>query len=163
GTDKDVIYEFVVSRIALSKPDEIPIVQLTTMKLEIPSQWRPFIGHTLVNLLAFIILQLLFTLSYLLLPNKVIKLKAAWFAALLTSSIALIFTILFRQSIPLFVNMGMVYGIWVALPLGLMVLLFLIQFFLLGLEITRFLDSPRLIRRGMINHSLYRLFRRNEA
>ena len=163
GTDKNVIYNFEVSRIKLTKPDEIPIVELKNIETKLPSYWRPLISHTLVNLLSFIILQLLFALSYLLLPNKVIKFKAAWLAALLTSSIALIFTILFRQSIPLFVNMGMIYGIWVALPLGLMVLLFLIQFFLLGLEIARFLDSPRLIRRGMINSTLHRLFRSNKT
>jgi uncharacterized BrkB/YihY/UPF0761 family membrane protein len=161
GTDQNALYRFRLDRIALKQPGEIPVLRTEPIESEIPSTWRPLIGHLLVNLLAFFALNIIFTFSYSLLPNADVSLTAAWLGALLTSTISLGFTAIFRQIIPLFANTGVVYGIWVALPLGLMVLLFLVQFFLLGLEITRLLDSPRLIRRGIIvstiRHFAYRI------
>lgn len=157
GTKQNVVYRFRLDQVGLKQPGDVPVLRTTAVEKDIPSHWKPLIGHLLFNLLAFLSLNLIFTFSYSVLPNASVSLKAAWIGALLTSTITLLFTLVFRQVIPLFTNTGVVYGIWVALPLGLMVLLFLVQFFLLGLEITRLLDTPRLVRRGAIVSAIRRL------
>jgi uncharacterized BrkB/YihY/UPF0761 family membrane protein len=159
GTNQNALYRFRLDRISLKKPGEIPLLRTELIESDLPSAWNPTIGYLLVNLLAFIALNIIFTVSYMLLPNSSVSLKAAWSGALLTSTIILIFTAIFRQIIPLFENTGIVYGIWVALPVGLMVLLFLVQFFLLGLVFTRLVDCPRLVRRGFIVSAIQRIAR----
>lgn len=156
GTDRNALYRFRLDRIALKQPGEIPVLRTELIESEVPSKWRPLLGHLLFYLLTFFALNIIFTFSYLLLPNASVSLTAAWSGALLTSTITLCFTGIFRLIIPLFANTRIIYGIWVALPLGLLVMLFLVQFFLLGLEITRLVDSPRLIRRGILASTIRR-------
>lgn len=156
GTDRNALYRFRLDRIALQQSGEVPVLRTELIESEIPSKWRPLVGHLLFYQLAFFALNIIFTFSYLLLPNASVSLTAAWFGALLTSTITLCFTAIFRLIIPLFANTRVIYGIWVALPLGLLVMLFLVQFFLLGLEITRLVDSPRLIRSGIIASTIRR-------
>ena len=163
ATDQGSLYRYKIDRIRLEKPGDIPVLQALLTDMTIPSQWRPMFGHVVVNLFAFVALQILFGLSYRLLPNAHVSKRAAWLGAITTSIITLLFTVVFRRIIPLFATTGVIYGIWVALPLGLMVLLLLVQVFLFGLEVTRLLDSPRLIRHGIISLSLYRFSKKSKS
>lgn len=149
GTEDNRLFRYRIERIRMQGGDDAPVAVGTQVSKKLPGRLRPILGAILADVLAFLAINILFTLSYAILPNAEVKLRAAWTGGLLTSVIVAFFTVAFRQMMPFFASTGFVYGVWVALPLGLMVLLFLIQFFLFGMVVTRLVQYPRLVRRGV--------------
>lgn len=167
GTEDNRLFRYRIERIRMQGGDDAPVAVGTQISKRLPGRLRPILGAILADVLAFAAINILFTLSYAILPNADVKLKAAWTGAFLTSVIVALFTVAFRQLMPFFASTGFVYGVWVALPLGLMVLLFLIQFFLFGMVVTRLVQFPRLVRRGVavvfLERAILRLRRSSPA
>ncbi|MCB1174827.1 MAG: YihY/virulence factor BrkB family protein, partial [Leptospiraceae bacterium] len=109
--------------------------------------WFTIIGKTLVNLFIFIICFLMFFSAYKFIPNTRVDWRAAAGGSLFTAVTILGFFIAFRLWITGFTTTGYIYGVWAAIPLGMLVILSSTQIILFGLELSYIIQHPILYTR----------------
>ncbi len=93
-------------------------------------------------LLVWLVLALLFRA----LPNKDVGWRAAFGGSLFSALCIVGFFLLFRVIVGKSTTTAALYGVYVAIPLGMIVLLSTVQILLFGLEICYLLHNPRRIR-----------------
>lgn len=96
-----------------------------------------FIGN--IYVLFFAILAF----TYRSLPNTDVSWNAATSGAIVSSLGLSIFAWIFRTTVASFSNAGYIYGVWVAIPLGMLILLATVQIVLFGFQITAIVDQKR--------------------
>ncbi len=98
--------------------------------------------YTQALLLVWLVLGLLFRA----LPNVDVGWKAAFGGSLFSALCIVGFFLLFRVIVGKSTTTAALYGVYVAIPLGMIVLLSTVQILLFGLEICYLLQNPRRIR-----------------
>ena len=93
-------------------------------------------------LLVWLVLALLFRA----LPNADVGWKAAFGGSLFSALCVVGFFLVFRLIVSKSTTTAALYGVYVAIPLGMIVLLSTVQILLFGLEISYLLQNPRRIR-----------------
>lgn len=122
---------------------------LVQFDLKILSQmplWISTISRLLLGTATFIISLILFVLVYRFIPNAPVSWKAALTGSSITSLALLGFFIIFRIIISSVSMTGYIYGVWAAIPLGMLMVLSSTQIILFGLEIAYVVQHPLLYR-----------------
>lgn len=96
-----------------------------------------FIGNIYILFLAFL------AFIYRSLPNKAVSFKAAMSGAVVSSLGLSIFAWIFRTLVASFSNVGYIYGVWVAIPLGMLIILATVQIVLFGFQVAAIVDEKR--------------------
>lgn len=89
----------------------------------------------------FIIVVLVYTVVYALFPNVKVHPQKALLGAAIASVILVSFIFLIRIWFTFFTNTAFLYGIWAFIPLGMLMILGVIQITLYGMELTYLLNS----------------------
>ncbi|MBX7058063.1 MAG: YihY/virulence factor BrkB family protein [Leptospirales bacterium] len=97
-------------------------------------------------LLIFLALLGAFTAIYLFFPNTRVEWRPAVAGAGITATALLLFVILFRTWAANFTAAAYIYGVWAALPLGMIVILASTQIILFGLQTAYVVQHPYLYR-----------------
>lgn len=97
---------------------------------------------SILFLLAFGIAFTLFLLTYKYLPNAMVEWKPAAIGALITSTALLAFYLSFQSYVNDFSSTAYIYGVWAAVPVGMLVILISVQISLFGLELAFVIQHP---------------------
>jgi photosystem II stability/assembly factor-like uncharacterized protein len=108
----------------------------------------PLIKSALLEVIAygliFAALFAIFSLAYIYIPNAHVARRPALIGAAITAAALLGFFILFRTFMGGSSTTAYIYGVWAALPLGMLVILSSTQIILFGLTIAYVLQHPEL-------------------
>ena len=110
--------------------------------------WFTVLGKTLVNLFILVVCFLIFLGAYKAVPNTPVQWKAAAGGSLFTSITLLSFFIIFRLWVTGFTTTGYIYGVWAAIPLGMLIILTSTQIILFGLELAYVIQHPVLYQKS---------------
>lgn len=108
--------------------------------------WIRMIGSILVSIFIFTSCYLMFLFTYKFVPNTIVKWQAASIGSLFTSITILGFFIVFKMWITGFTTTGYIYGVWAAIPLGMLVILSSTAIILFGLELAYIVQHPILYK-----------------
>lgn len=100
----------------------------------------------LFYLQALILVWLVLAILFRALPNKDVSWKAAFSGSLFSALCIVGFFFIFRVIVSKSTTTAALYGVYVAIPLGMIVLLSTVQILLFGLEITYLIQNPRRIQ-----------------
>ncbi len=139
------IYVAQISSITIDPQTDLPLIKLKIQFKQEASKTRITLPIIISLILNFIYLVLILSFFYKILPNKNITYKSAFVGGFLVSIIYILFVSFFRYMIPFFGSSHLIYGIWFAVPVSLLILLILVNIFLFGLEITRLMMNPSLV------------------
>lgn len=110
----------------------------------------PLIKATLFRLLVggfiFFTILLVFMLAYMFIPNARVRWRPAMVGGAITAISLLAFIIGFRVFMSTSSTTVFIYGVWAAIPLGMLIILISTQIILYGLEVAFVLQHPYLYR-----------------
>lgn len=144
GTNKS-IYIAQISSISIDPQTDLPLIKFKIQYKQEASKLRITLPVLISLTLNFIYLILILSFFYKILPNKNITYKSAFIGGLLVSIIFIVFVSLFRYTMPFFGSSHLIYGIWFAVPVSLLILLIIVNIFLFGLELARVSMKPTLV------------------
>lgn len=110
-------------------------------------RWKSWSMYGTLYTSLFILIFFLFYFSYTYFPNAYVEWKAAVIGSAITSVAFVVFIWGFRSFINLFTTTQYIYGVWMAVPLGMLVILTSTQILLFGLEVAYVIQHPHTYRR----------------
>ena len=120
-----------------------PFVSIDYKILSHASFWSSFLSGFLLEPLFLILVFVLLWLLYILLPNIKVDYKAACIGAALSSLSLVLFLFSFRIWISNSTTTGYIYGVWAAIPLGMLIILVSSYILLFGLELSFVIQEDR--------------------
>ncbi len=124
----------------------LPLISAQLQTIVRASQLGSVIIQGGVYVLLFFGLLLAFSAIYMFFPNTTVEWRAATAGAAITATALLLFVILFRLWAANFTAAAYIYGVWAALPLGMIVILASMQIVLFGLQVSYVVQHPYLYR-----------------
>ncbi len=143
--DNQSIYIAKVFSISTDPKTDLKIIKLRIFQKYLISNYKKILPNIVYNLINYFYILIFLTFFYIILPNRKIPVISAFIGGIFSSSGIIIFMIIFNIIVPFFTTSKIIYGIWFAIPISLIVLLSTIQIFLFGLEITRVHMHPELM------------------
>ncbi len=105
---------------------------------------RSILLRLVLGVFLLLTIFLIIALAYALVPFASVDWRAAGIGAGLTSVALVVFIVIFRTWMAGSTTTGYIYGVWAAIPLGLLVILVSAQIILFGLEVAYVLQHPYL-------------------
>lgn len=109
-------------------------------------RFRAFLLRMVLGVFLLLTIFALIAPAYALVPYATVDWKSASVGAAITTVALLAFIIIFRVWVGGSTTTGVIYGVWAAVPLGLLVLLASTQIILFGLEVAYVIQHPYLYK-----------------
>ena len=122
------------------------LVSLKVMYLSATPTWQSLLLTAFIEPLLIVIIFIVLSLLYIMVPNTYVAWRAAIAGAAFSSISITIFLSFFRGWLGASTTTGYIYGAWAAIPLGMLIVLVSAYIVLFGLEIAFVLQNPFLYR-----------------